>query len=455
MKPTEKLYFREWMPDVPALDNPGWVDVQYALPVNGTYISGPISALTTTALPGKFYGSTQYGPYIAEGVSTANTNAVIRIGTGSTASATITSFAGFVDFYNWDINSGTYFASGQTLGYLSVGSLSYTDVTGAPQCTFVDRINHFMMVGGSSGLPFSVQWSSLDDPNDWPTPLSSTAVARQSGSQDFAKEFGNIADIIGGDEYGIVLQARAVNRVQYIGGNIVFQFDQIAENFGTVYPHSGIRAGNKFYFVADSGIFVTDGFNVQNLSYGKFSKFIRDNISSANLASLNSYPVVNAKLDAVRGLIYWTYGAGFLVYNYLESRASYIPNANNGLLFADAIGQTLSAVVSTYYDTQYTGGNEGAVFQTGDFEPNVGGMSRIDGVAPLVNVTSASVSTSVISRNTFSGTSSTSGPVQSTVTTGFSDHRQEGRYHSAKIEISGTFNSMQGVEVRQTATGNK
>lgn len=478
MKDAVKIYFKDWLPDLPALDNPGLLEATNVLPVSGTYQSVPTITANSTTFGGVYYGNSDSGIYVFSSTTAASQTAYPTVQfrstqtTGASTALTINNglggmfWGGFPDFYG-KTSGSMYFAMewGTTLKKVTgseAAGWTASDVTGAASPSIVDSINEFLVTDVSYSQR-KVRWSSLGDFDDWPTPLSSTAVARQAGEQEFSDSYGYIVDIIGGDEFGLVLQSKtasnsrhnsAVTRMQYVGGNIVFQFDRIAENLGLLYHHSGIKVGNNFYFAGAAGIFVSDGFNVRNIAYGRFAKYIRAN---ADLEDDESTFTTTARcirpvFDSIKNLIYWNFSTGFLVHNILEDRFSWITCTNYGTTGIGNIG-TLGAMQSAYVVGQLSGTHGPATFTTGDFEPHVGGVSRIDGIATLVDQTTNAVSVQVASRMTLAETVSYNSATTANARSGFADFRKEGRYHRAKVTIAGTFNAAQGIEVRQVATG--
>ncbi len=75
-------------------------------------------------------------------------------------------------------------------------------MSAAPNARQIGVINRFLMLGdldqGSGAVPYAVQWSSINEPTDWPTPGTSTARARQASEQFLQAEQGAVTAIAGG-----------------------------------------------------------------------------------------------------------------------------------------------------------------------------------------------------------------------------------------------------------------
>jgi hypothetical protein len=151
-----------------------------------------------------------------------------------------------------------------------------------PVASRVARVRDSLVLGKLSSDSYGIQWSSISDPTDWPTPGGATALARQAGSVSLQSEFGVVMQIIGGEKFGLIFQERAITRMTYVGGDLVFTFDVYERLNGTGYVRSAIRIGSMIYFINSTGVFRTDGYTVESLSLGK--------LDDAMIAKILSYP---------------------------------------------------------------------------------------------------------------------------------------------------------------------
>lgn len=205
--------------------------------------------------------------------------------------------------------------------------------TDAPQAKDLDATvsNNFAALGGSPPVGSMVarirdslviadivtlQWSSIGDPTDWPTPGSATALARQAGSYSPSRAFGVVTRIVGGEKFGLIFQERAITRMTYVGGDIQFAFDVYARGVGTGYAHSTIVIGGWTYFKNSTGIWRTDGYTVESLSIGK--------IDDAFIGRLLDHPkeptaafLGGVAYDSREQTIYWPYLSNIGGNNYL------------------------------------------------------------------------------------------------------------------------------------------
>lgn len=450
MKDAVKIYFKEWLPDLPPLDNPGLLEAFNALPTDSSYRSCPTmtsGSATANVLTGVYFGNSDGGHYVV-GVDSAGAQVrVAAISSGAWSySTTLGSVVGDAYREIVEYDDGLYLMSGQTLSTLSEGAPTVTGITAAPRCASVALINQFAVAAGGSDLSYSVRWSSIADPLDWPTPGSATAIARQSGEQEFFQAYGQAQFVVGGDEFGLVFQSRAVNRMTYVGGNVVFQFDRIAENIGTITEYSGIKVGDTYYFHSTSGFYATNGWALRNISDNKISSYVR--AQQGTVAANKPYA------DPVNNLIYWPFGSFMAVYNYAEDRWSAVVQSHYAITGIGASG-TVSAMVSSLTIGSLTGAHGTATFTTGDVEIHPGGISRVDGVSPLVDATVNAITVAIGSRNHLGTAVSYGSATTVNAATGFADMRAEARFHRAKVSVSGTFNAAQGLELRAAVTGKR
>ena len=150
-----------------------------------------------------------------------------------------------------------------------------------PRAKTLGIIRNFVVAGDIMALegylPNSIQWSAIDDPTDWPIPLTLDALAKQSGKQDLNAIYGNVNFIGNGERFGTVLQERGVSRVSYIGGNAVFQFDTFEKTHGAFTKGGNVQVDDIVYYLSEHGFFKTDGHEVKDIGYGKVNQtFLAD-----------------------------------------------------------------------------------------------------------------------------------------------------------------------------------
>jgi hypothetical protein len=214
------------------------------------------------------------------------------------------------------------------------------------------------------------------------------------------------------------------------------------------------------YFPSDTSFFVTDGVTVKDISKNRVSDFFAGALATSN--------AITGALDERRSLIYWSFRSGgsfgdpdtnILVYNYAEDRWGYATQANRriftGQRFPSGVGVSEPyrpfGFASSRTLCAFTGTAGTATLVSGEFEPSRGGYSRVQGIKPLVDQTAVTVA--VGTRNDQATTPAFTSEVTANARSGFADFRSEGRYHRARLTITGTYNSAQGMEPQVEPSG--
>lgn len=125
---------------------------------------------------------------------------------------------------------------------------------------------------GDAGPPFqrfSVRWCAIGDLDDWPTPDTADARAKQAGQETLPAEFGWVTAIAGNDFYGYIFQERAITKATYVGGDVVFSFDTFERGRGCI--RSGRMAQideNSAIFESERGVHVITNDVIQDVGFG-------------------------------------------------------------------------------------------------------------------------------------------------------------------------------------------
>jgi hypothetical protein len=467
------IFFKDWLPDQPDLNNPGLTEALNVLPYDGTFKSYlPLTAISTAGPSrplGALYPSGANGSSFFDSIYAGFQNALgLYTSAGGWTNNSSTAYSSTT---NWDFEqfdnliiatNGLNVPQRQTLGATS--SFTALAVSGtAPAAKCVGIINRFVFLGdleASAGIEreHMVQWSAIDAPTNWPTPDSATATATQSGLQELPKALGPVREIYGGDQHGLIFQAGGITRVTYAGPPTVFSFDTLSKTHGLSFRNGSIAVNNLIYFISLRGFCVTDGVEVVPIGDGKVDRYFLSRVSFSNAER------VHAAHDAVKKLVVWNFPstgatAGqpneLLIYNYEEKRWSR-SNQVSEVLFTPPLALPLLGPYG--FDSlnricAFSGTPGTAVITTGETEPNPGGFSRMQGIKPLVDVTLNAVTVAIGTRNDRSSSVSYTSETTANSRSGFATFRSEARYHRARLTITGTFNAAQGLEYEAVPSG--
>ena len=357
----------------------------------------------------------------------------------------------------------------------------------ALKAKYIAVIRDFVVAGytDESGVAYNqrVKWSGINNSSTW-TPSQAT----QSGFQDIVGSHGNIQAIVGGESAGVIFMEKAIYRMEYVGTPLIFQFVKIADNIGAFAPKSVASYGNMVFFLAQDGFYkLTGGQQLTPIGNGKVDNFFFDDLSS-NLDGITS------AIDPNNSIVVWSYrGSGatgttnnkLLIYNYavdkwstgsgqdLEFIASASQEAFTTLESLDVLGDldNLPKSLDSYFYKEGIVGLAGfnsenkfgkfianslsATVDTTEFEGADGKRSTLINCRPIVDGTSnTSVTVTPITRQSQLDTTTT-GAVTSTNDTGTCPLRSTSRYHRIRVNVTGNFNTLSGVDIEARPEGGR
>lgn len=477
----------EWMPDLPFYENPGLTEALNCLPVDSQYAPYQPVFVGGTAITnrpqGAFAAVDSLGnPYVYVGDST-------KLYVSTTGGAWTTSSSSYTiattDAWNFaqygSLIVATDYADVPQAAAAGTATFSALATTGtAPNAKYVAIVGQFVMLGyinNGTITPYQVQWSSINQPQNWPTPGSALAIASQAGAQTLRSEFGAVTGIFGSDQVGLILQKKAIVRMVYQGGNTVFSFDTYEQARGGWFPNASVRVGSLVYFIAADGFYTTDGAQSTPIGKGKVDRTFLNDCDQTYIER------VRGTVDVINKCIYWCYpshGATnglpdrLIIFNYIEGRWSHsqdmmqlvFPSLTTGFTLdqlgtlyptLDSIplpldsatwqgGLPIPAVFNNNQLGTFSSAPATATFQSGEFELNPMGRATIHGIRPLVTGNPTTISLAVSSRVTQDNSSqSFSTPVTPTPSTGICDMMKDAKFVAMQMQVAGGFTKAMGA----------
>lgn len=151
-----------------------------------------------------------------------------------------------------------------------------------PVSDLVATVREFVMLAGNPSYLNNLTVSGYNDPTNWSGGLN----------QQLSNAFPNGGAIMGlaGGETGLILLEHSVRRMTYVGGVVIWQFDEISENIGCMSKGSICQAGNLVFWLADQGFMMSDRNTVHPIGqevvdrtfFGTYSRDeIRDNLRAS------------------------------------------------------------------------------------------------------------------------------------------------------------------------------
>ncbi|MGN6654969.1 MAG: hypothetical protein ACTHJ9_06490 [Rhodanobacter sp.] len=379
---------------------------------------------------------------------------------------------------------------GQNLqAYTLNSSSAFADLAGSPpQARYIATIKDFVMVAntfdGTNGeQPQRVQWCAVDTPTLWPTAGSTQEAQTLAGSQIIPGDQGWIMGLVGnlGTADGAVFFERGIWRIVFQGSPTVFGFYPAEGVRGTPAPKSIAQLGSLVYYLGEDGFYAFDGSNSTPIGVDRVDKTFWANVNTAYL-----YNVVGA-IDPINRLVMWLYPSNaasggipdsLLVYNWtldkwgfarlnaeyifraitqgysLDSLDTYAGGAYNLDTLPFSLdsrvwtgGQILMGAFTPSHQLAYfTGTPANATADTVEIEPGaqMGKRSFVNTTRPLIDGGSPSVSMGY--RNRLLDTAAFT-PASAINVNGECPVRVDARYLRARINTSGAFTHLQGIEI--------
>lgn len=494
------LEFPEFLPDIPDINNPGVTTAKNVIASGGSYKSFPSFDTYSNALTGRVRGAlSARDPETATTYNFAGTGTKLYL-LGNTTTGTFddVSIAGgyslpadenweFVQFgdevlgLNIDNQIQTF-----TLGV----STLFANLSGTPPLArYADVVSDdFFVVGNTfdsvDGFkPYRVRWAGIGTSTSW-----TVSATTQADYQDLNAGYGWIQAIWGGS-YGVIIQEKAIVRMDYVGSPAIFQFLTVERNQGTKYPKSVIRVNDLTFFIGLDGFRVFDGNQSVQIGANKVDRFFFDDLDTTY-----DYLICSA-VDYARQIILWSYPSSELGQGEVNSRIlmyNYSPNSSRRWSYADINNDFVYSALTEGYtldglddwesahglsknidvlpyslDSRVWVGNNidfglfnsshilafpststalTAVIETAEAQITPRQKTDVFLVKPLIEGTSATVTMQIGTRNlqTESVTWGSSLPVDSD---GHCQARSNARYHRVRTTVTGNFTNAVGVEL--------
>lgn len=135
----------------------------------------------------------------------------------------------------------------------SIGASSnFSALSGSPPVArYIATVRDFLFAGHLDTNTAGVRWSEQFNQAGW------TVGQNQSDLQDLPNN-GAVTGIVGG-QYGVIFQQHGINLATYVGPDLVFQFDQVADDRGCIAPKSISTVEQTTFFLDSDGFFRIDG----------------------------------------------------------------------------------------------------------------------------------------------------------------------------------------------------
>lgn len=300
--PELEIPFRQWLPDQPDLNNPGLVEAKNVVstplgynPLNGAGTpDGSATAFgwtresrlyrynyTTNGVAETgflFYEDSFVYHLDADGVSQSS---LLMTALGGTGNADFARFGNAIYFTGVKANAATSTIA-TSIGKFDLVTKALTKTLGTDYKGggTIARVGNFLMSGGIELgnldlSPYGFKWSAFNDPDTF-----GVSDLTQSGSAQIETPYlGRITAIVGG-RFPMIFQKKGITRIDYVGPPKVWAQKLISDRQGASEPSAIVRDDDLYYFMNATGVFVTNGVSVDELSKGRVSRWIRSKTKS-------------------------------------------------------------------------------------------------------------------------------------------------------------------------------
>ena len=293
---------------------------------------------------------------------------------------------------------------------------------------------------------------------------------------------GAITGLVGG-EYCTVLTERAIFRATYTGPPLIWQFDKVVSSRGCAFKESVCNVGSTVFFLDNDGFYAFDGQKTIPIGSEKVNNFFKQDFDS------NYDYRMSASVDPINEVAMWSYTSTqspsgqpdkIIMYNYALDKWSLAEVEADLLAPMFSSGYTVDGLVNLsstvdgldiqldsrfFKGGQYffggaygnkiyafTGAPLAATIETSEAPLSTGKHSLVTRVYPYYE--NGDVTLSVGTRDTHGETFSFSSAVAPNAS-GFAPFRAQGRYHRARMSISGGWDKALGIDIEAREIGRR
>lgn len=485
------IRFGEFLPDQPSVNNAGVTVATNAIPAANGYrsypsfvefsgaadhrIRGIFSAKDNAAAVSLFAGD--QGKLYKFNQANSSLSDVSKSGSPAYDLAGAERWR-FVQFGTSVIAAG---GTGEELQKFVVGTDSaFSDLSSsAPKADFIavvrDQVWTANIDEGTGRVTNKVRWSGINDETSW------TIGTDQADSQ-IIPDAGAITGLVGG-ERAVILLERAIAVAYYVGSPLIYEINRVETQRGCPYPNSVANVGGSVFYLSQDGFYSFDGQSSQPIGAEKINEFFFKDFDDAHTDKMS------AAVDPTNQIVCWSYVSNssvddtpdkILVYNYALGRWSILEVAAEliaplftpaySLEALDNLASNLDSLPAPLDSSLYKGGT---FFFGGSFDKKIFGFTGA--VLPAVIETSEFALTenkhTIVTRSVpyFEDGSVTMqigardrqddsvafDAASSLTDEGFCQHRVQGRFHRARMSITGDWSFAQGVDIEGKAIGRR
>ena len=487
--------FGEWLPDQPALGNPGATVATNVLPYANSY--GPFPTLTAYsdalaaycrgAISVKAYDGTVYNISgdaaelysMADGAWSGVGDATYVCGTKD-----YWEFAKFDDnviAVHWEAANATT----RRPRTLALGGANFTVLVTTFHAKHVGTVGDFCVMGntytesGAVTNPLQLRWSALGNSADWVASQTTQAgaVTLQNGTQ--------IQRITNGMP-ALVICETTVYRMEYIGPPTIWNLQEIDPGEGTYAPGSVVQMGAATFWLSDSGFRMSiDASPSVAIGDEKVDRTLFAELDGSNLHR------VKGVADPTSGMVFWALpvtnnsdGLPNVIYVYnsrvgrwarIEQEVEMLYESGSSaytLEGLDSVNASIDALTESLDSEVWRGGAlsvggfdsshklgyfSGAamtgIVETAEFAPGQHRKIMLNSLRPVID---GGVTTIELDYRDRQQDSTMRGPSRTVRSSGLIKYRKAARYFRARATVSGNYTHAIGVtDIEAQAVGKR
>lgn len=485
------IRFGEWLPDQPDLDNPGVTVATNVVPAAGGYRSFPSFISFSNAADERIRGmyaakdssdnvslfAGDDGKLYKFNQGTSNLDDVSKSGTPAYDLAGVERWR-FAQFGTKVIAAG---GTGEELQVFDVGTDSaFSNLGGSPpKADYIavvrDQVWTANIDEGSGRVPNKVRWSAINNEASW------TIGTDQADSQ-VIPDAGAITGLVGG-ERAVILMERAIAVAYYVGSPLIYEINRVETQRGCPFPNSVANVGGDVFYLARDGFYRFSGNQSIPIGAEKVDAFFFKDFNEAQVEKMS------CAVDPENQLVAWSYVSNnapdttpdkILVFNYAINRWSIIEQQCELLapLFTpaytledlDNLASNIDALPAPLDSALYKGGQYffggskdkklhgftgtvlAATIETSEYALTTNRHTVVTRTVPFFKDGSVTMQVGARDRQDNATTFDTA---SSLTDEGFCQHRVQGRFHRARMNISGNWSFAQGIDIEGRTLGRR
>lgn len=172
-------------------------------------------------------------------------------------------------------------------------------------------VKDFLVGGVRNGNVMHMGWSGINDAEWWTT-------GQRQADRQVLPSGGRINGILSG-EYGVILQRDRICRMDYVGGNVIFEINEVSSNIGCVTVHSVAQWGLLGFFYSDEGWMMWDGQQPVPIGREWIDRLFETTYGPADLDAMST------AIDPVNGVLIVSMGTKAWGYSWIFKRWFTLP----------------------------------------------------------------------------------------------------------------------------------